>query len=1223
MSFLSNIVSFGKKAYNYGGYGNTLVKTALLGFALSKLSKNANKGNDGLLDPNRGPVFTSIDGGVRLQVEASTDNAIPVLYGDAFFGGIISDAEMSSDAKTMYFAMTLSERTGTIQSTATPTAYTYKNIYRNNQRLIFKADGITVDYAVDRSGNIDRSLDGLAKVYCYAGSSADGVVPVGYTNGSYPTADTIMPSWGAATHTMNELVFAIIEINYSREKGITDLGEFKFNVASDMIYPGDALYDYMTNTRYGAGIPAADIDSSLAALTTYSQQTVNYTDATTGAQVLPDRYQINGLLDTNVDVLQNIERVCNICASWLTYNVYEGVWGVIINKADTSVASFSDTNILSNISVQGTGLDDLYNNVKVEFANRDIEDRADFVNIEIPAGDRNANEYDNTLRISYDIINEPVQAELLGFIELKQSRVDLIVTFEADYSYLSLKAGEVIDVTNSRFGWTNKLFRVITLSEQQDEDGAITIAITALEYDANVYDTTDLSRFTRSNSDGIVTIGDIGKPGTPTIVKFEAAARPRFVATSTTPPRGVVEGLEFWVSTDVGIAESSRNYNLISLQRPAGGGNFSFNEQVILDYDTIGDINFTLKTRAVNDFTAGPFSDPSDITNFVSAQTTQRIDPTTQVDDGLGGLLLAVGLTELLKLLDNLLLGDAGIGGLFDKIFEVFQTTTGVDLVGDATAGNLGSEGPPGETGTIGVQGNGVLVSSVASILNFVGDDITVTLTGDVLNIIHGDPTNPPEPPVIAAVDPFLFIAESCPPDIGIVGLDCSVVSEVPRTGPYYMRLELNRGVPEGGVGIGPDIPLNAAYKIGAGFVNLYKSNGVLVEAVSANDLLIINDVVEVPFAPRELGCDYYVTYNSGLITFGPVTTKTIDDPGVWNFTVAPVNEEPYPETCLTPSSLVPYTPDSPAATTRLSVIEFTPEAACPSGNTLSITFSEPIAAGSGSVVVVDTNTNTPAFSFNVTAATVTDATAEFGVLNGLTPNTKYRVDIPAGAFVTIRDNQVLEPASVGTSYITPQDSLVAQSFAFNSFSNLEFSLFRTCSYPFDDSETLKVNVRSSVELFFTRPIEAGTAPAYVYIYDAISGDLHQRFDVAATFASDNYGADTVVISSNKLTLNPTCEFKQSTRYYVTINAGALLDSGCDGQSIAAISSSTAITWTTDGVTTSPVVYNPADGDLGDATVAFNLDRPSAPGKTNINVFDESGALVGQIPADDPAVTFT
>ena len=159
----------------------------------------------------------------------------------------------------MYYCLTLSERTGTKVSDSTSSEFTFNDIFLNDQRVVFKEDGVTVSYTVDRDGNVDTNPKDLIKIYCYAGSSADPVQVEDFPpNNPIPTADWAMPNWNASME-MNDLIFAIVRIDYSKEKNITSLPTVTFKITNSMTKPGDCLYDYMTNTRYGAGIAVEDI----------------------------------------------------------------------------------------------------------------------------------------------------------------------------------------------------------------------------------------------------------------------------------------------------------------------------------------------------------------------------------------------------------------------------------------------------------------------------------------------------------------------------------------------------------------------------------------------------------------------------------------------------------------------------------------------------------------------------------------------------------------------------------------------------------------------------------------------------------------------------------------------------------------------------------------------------------------------------------------------------
>lgn len=251
MSFLSGIKTF------LSTPAGAVVQIATLAFVAKKMANNAVKGND------IGGPAPNIDAGVRLPVKASTANKIPVIYGTAYKGGIITDAQMTNSNKTMWYCLTISEKTGTKLSDSQATSYVFKDVYWNDQRIVFKSDGITVDYTVDREGNVDRSLENQVKFYCFAGDSDTPVVPENYTNNSLTAAYNLMPDWSAGTHDMTDLVFALVRVDYNRERNVTGLSDnVIFQIASSMYLPGDVLYDYMTNTRYGAGISSAEILSS-------------------------------------------------------------------------------------------------------------------------------------------------------------------------------------------------------------------------------------------------------------------------------------------------------------------------------------------------------------------------------------------------------------------------------------------------------------------------------------------------------------------------------------------------------------------------------------------------------------------------------------------------------------------------------------------------------------------------------------------------------------------------------------------------------------------------------------------------------------------------------------------------------------------------------------------------------------------------------------------------
>lgn len=369
-------------------------------------------------------------------------------------------------------------------------------------------------------------------------------------------------------------------------------------------------------------------------------------------------FRFNGVVSTDKTVMQNLETMCSAAGCWLTYDSNLGRWAVIINQAGASVASFDDSNILGGIQISSTGLMDLYNAVKVSFPHQDLNDQRDFVRYEIPAVDRNPNEPDRDLNIEYDIFNDPVQADLLAIRELKQSRVDQIITFSTDFSSLGLVAGNIIDVSNSMYGFVNKKYRIISIRENDGDDGNIVLDITALEYSDAVYDVSDLYRYERSDRNGIVSIGGLGAPSTPVVAVYEIDSRPRLTATVIVPGLAPVDRMELWFSTD------NSTFRLIDTETERGGGTFAVGDSVTFDYDQAPAGTLYVKARAVNATTTGPFS-PVASTSYNPVQVPNALNTTTSLLDNGLPISTLLALPKLLAFLDKFMNGNQNA---FDQV---------------------------------------------------------------------------------------------------------------------------------------------------------------------------------------------------------------------------------------------------------------------------------------------------------------------------------------------------------------------------------------------------------------------------------------------------------------------------------------------------------------------------------------------------------------------------
>jgi len=470
--------------------GSTLFGSALLAtIATSVIAGGLAYGTARALGVFKAPeIAQQRDPGVSIQLPPATDNKLPVLYGQAFTSGPIFDAAISNQNKTMTYCIALSEET-------TTGTFSCSEVFMNDVKLVFT--GNTVTSHVDPNQSSDTTYAGNVRLNIYQGGSSgsDVIFPTSGT-GSSTAATSIVPHW-SVNHTANAMVFAVLQIDYSAENGLTGLPQMTFKMNNTLNNPGDVLYDYLTNSRYGAGLTTSQINvnsitgTSNVEMKGYCDELVAYTDKS-NVSTTNKRYQINGMLSTFDTVSTNIDKICQSSATFFTFDVKNGQFKAIPNRAISTAEKanclvYNDDNIVSKIDISSTELYALYNGVEVEFADQNRKDQLNTVLVSTPAGDRNANEPDNILKYKLDMINDNIRAERLANIDLNQSRVATVIQFEADYSGIQTDVGDVIKLTNNLYGWTDKLFRVMRVTENSDDSGMITAQISAMEYSDDYY----------------------------------------------------------------------------------------------------------------------------------------------------------------------------------------------------------------------------------------------------------------------------------------------------------------------------------------------------------------------------------------------------------------------------------------------------------------------------------------------------------------------------------------------------------------------------------------------------------------------------------------------------------------------------------------------------------------------------------------------------------------
>lgn len=572
----------------------------------------------------------SSNAGARIQLPPATDNKLPVVYGSAFIGGIVTDAKISTDQKTMWYVLTLAEHT----DTTTGSAYTYGDIYYNG-KLVTLGTGGDAAKVLSLSTNeatpqVDTKIAGNLYMYLFTNGSSSGVNTGGQTaiqilqDSAIPTSQR----W-TSTDVMSNAAFMIVKVTYNQDAGTTNVGTVKVQLENSINKPGDAIKDYLINDRYGCAIPLSRIDTtSLTALNTYSDELIDYIPAG-GGSAQQARYRINGPINTGNDCLSNLQQLVDACDSWLQYSELTGQWKIVINKAYDQAPdaqtlgdlySVTSDNLVGGIEVNPIDLNGMYNQVEVQYPNYNITDQTDYQFISLwdsyPSL-LSPNEPINKLTIQLPIVNNAIQAKYLALRRLLQGREDLVISFATDYSGIQVEAGDIIKVTLSQYNWTNKLFRVTYVGEQKYPDGSLGATMTAYEYNNTVYDDNPLQDFVPEANTGLSDPNIIGTPNPPTFVLDTANTINQLTVYGIVPNPGTVLYMDF----NYGNTSNSANHVYYTSVSSANGAPYVAGANVSTTVTNLpaGNLYWSVTARNQNVGVRGP---ASTVVNWPGANVT-------------------------------------------------------------------------------------------------------------------------------------------------------------------------------------------------------------------------------------------------------------------------------------------------------------------------------------------------------------------------------------------------------------------------------------------------------------------------------------------------------------------------------------------------------------------------------------------------------------------------
>ena len=594
--------------------GITGLAADVLSFAISMVASSIISKVFAPNAPNQGSQQAQPNPGNPQQLPPAGNNLMPIVYGTAYVGGVITDLSISTDNQDIYWVLALSEVTNT-EHGGTPDTITFGNVYWGGKKCIF-GTGAQVTGLLDESTGVTQDITGYMDIYLYKNGSNQ---PANTSTSAITVmqASNLVYQWDSSK-LMSNSAFAIIHLKYNSSLNLIGLSQTRFALTNSRVAPGDCFLDYLSSTRYGAAIPLAQIDTtSLTALNTYSNQLFTYTNYSGGTSTQP-RFQFNGALDPVQKIMANIQAMADSCDCLVRYNEITSLWGVIVQTPTYSIAmDINNSNTIGAISVNPIDMSNSFNTIECKYP--DGTEKNSFASVTfdlqtIAPSLLFPNEPVNKQSLNLYLTNNNVTVQYLANRFLKAAREDLQVTLEITYAGLQLEAGDIVTVTNANYGWDAKLFRVQKVIEKFSDTGQITALLNLMEYNPSVYDDTSIKEFTPAPNTGIGTPTNFGTMYAPIVsASYPSAVNPYFTVDIKTSSAGITQYAEIWYSAYSSPTSSQLIFAGTTAVQP-NGNPYTINYVITNNQLTnIPSGDWYIFSRMVNSISKSSYSPPSTV----------------------------------------------------------------------------------------------------------------------------------------------------------------------------------------------------------------------------------------------------------------------------------------------------------------------------------------------------------------------------------------------------------------------------------------------------------------------------------------------------------------------------------------------------------------------------------------------------------------------------------
>jgi len=411
-------------------------------------------------------------------ITARSSNATrKLVYGETRLGGTYAFIEATDNDQYLHLVIIL----------AAHEVEQFTGVYFNDELLTITSNAVTSP----------AKYDGFADIYTVVKGTA----------GNIPAPLLATASW-TSSHTLTDQAYIYARLKFDANAFEQGLPNISAKMQGRKIYdprttttvysknPALVIRDYLTDTVYGLGATASEIDdTSFIAAANICEESVALSGG--GSQ---DRYTFDGVVDTQNTPRSNLEQMLTALNGSLYYS--NGKWSLRAGAYVTPTVTLDESDLASGLTVStAISARDSFNAIKGQFISPESDYQAtDYPAITSSTFETEDNSERRYLNLDLPFTDNAARAQRIAKQILYKNRQEIALRAKFKMSAFQFQVGDTVMITNTRLGFTNKVFEIVSwkLNFGTTE---VTVDCEMVETNSAVYDwSAEEAAFTQDNT---------------------------------------------------------------------------------------------------------------------------------------------------------------------------------------------------------------------------------------------------------------------------------------------------------------------------------------------------------------------------------------------------------------------------------------------------------------------------------------------------------------------------------------------------------------------------------------------------------------------------------------------------------------------------------------------------------------------------------------------------